>query len=85
MDENLQQGAIGIGSTPGYASKGISTYEQFEVQRAAARYGRLTGFHTRFHISSNTPTEAQMGFAEVYTNASLLDAPLLICHNNDYG
>ena len=85
LDENLRQGALAIGSTPGYASKGISTYEQFEVQRAAARYGRLTGFHTRFHISNQTPTEAQMGFGEVFTNAMLLDAPLLICHNNDYG
>ena len=85
LDENLREGALGIGSTPGYASKGISTYEQFEVQRAAARYGRLTGFHTRFHISNRTPTEAQMGFGEVFTNAMLLDAPLLICHNNDYG
>ncbi len=26
-----------------------------------------------------------MGFAEVFTNASLLGAPLLICHDNDYG
>ncbi|MGI9220934.1 MAG: aminoacylase [Woeseiaceae bacterium] len=85
LDKNLQEGALGIGSTPGYASAGISTYEQFEVQRAAANYGRLTGFHTRFHISNKTPNEAQMGFAEVFTNASLLDAPLLICHNNDYG
>jgi len=85
LDENLREGAIGVGSTPGYASEGISTYEQFEVQRAAARYNRPTGFHTRFHISNRTPTEAQMGFAEVFTNASLLGAPLLICHNNDYG
>ncbi len=85
LDDNLREGALGIGSTPGYASKGISTYEQFEVQRAAARYGRLTGFHTRFHISNQTPTEAQMGFGEVFTNAMLLNAPLLICHNNDYG
>jgi hypothetical protein len=85
IDQNLSEGALGVGSTPGYASKGISTYEQFEVQRAAARYGRLTGFHTRFHISNRTPTEAQLGFDEVFTNASLLDAPLLICHNNDYG
>ena len=85
LDENLREGAIAVGSTPGYASKGISTYEQFEVQRAAANYDRLTGFHTRFHISNRTPTEAQIGFAEVFTNASLLNAPLLICHNNDYG
>jgi len=85
LDENLREGALGIGSTPGYASNGISTYEQFEVQRAAARYKRLTGFHTRFHISNTVPTEAQMGFAEIFTNAVLLKAPLLVCHNNDYG
>ena len=85
LDQGLKEGALGVGSTPGYASKGISTYEQFEVQRAAANYSRLTGFHTRFHISNKTPTEAQLGFAEVFTNASLLDVPLLICHNNDYG
>ena len=85
LDENLRQGALGIGSTPGYAKTGISTYEQFEVQRAAARYGRLTGFHTRFHTQTTPPTEATLGFAEVFTNAALLKAPLLICHDNDYG
>ncbi|MCP4258169.1 MAG: hypothetical protein GY774_11835 [Planctomycetes bacterium] len=26
-----------------------------------------------------------MGFGEIFTNACLLKAPLLICHNNDYG
>ncbi len=85
LDENLRQGALGIGSTPGYASQRITTYELFEVQRAAARYKRWTGFHTRFHCSGKTPQEAQLGFAEVFTNACLLKAPLLICHDNDYG
>ena len=85
LDENLRQGAIGIGCTPGYASQGISTYEQFEVQRAAARYSRLCAVHTRLHGSTRPPNEAQMGFAEIFTNACLLKAPLLICHNNDYG
>jgi len=31
------------------------------------------------------PTEAQMGFNEIFTNAVLLKAPLLYSHNNDYG
>lgn len=57
LDENLQQGAIGVGCTPGYASEGISTYEQFEVQRAAARYKRLCAFHTRLHTSTKPPPE----------------------------
>lgn len=85
LDENLRQGALGIGSTVGYASKGIITYEMFDAQRTAARYGRLTAAHTRFHVQNTPPTEAPMAFDELFTNASLLDAPLLICHNNDYG
>lgn len=85
LDEGLRQGTLGLGSTVGYMRKGITTYEQFEAQRAAARYGRLTAVHSRFHPSSLTPTEAQLGFDEVFTNAMLLDAPLLYQHNNDYG
>jgi hypothetical protein len=85
LDENLRQGAIGIGSTIGYARNGISTYEMFEAQRTAARYGRLTGVHARFHTSAQLPMEATLGFAEVFTNACLLKAPLLYCHDNDYG
>lgn len=85
LDEGLRQGALGMGSTVGYMTKGMSTYEMFEAQRAAARYGRMTGVHTRFHGSSATPTEAPLAFDEVFTNAFLLDAPLLISHDNDYG
>ncbi|MCP4902035.1 MAG: aminoacylase [bacterium] len=85
LDEDLRQGALCVGNTVGYASKGISTYEMFEAQRAGARYGRATALHSRFHTSSKPPNEAQLGFAEVFTNAVLLKAPLLYMHNNDYG
>jgi hypothetical protein len=85
LDENLRQGALGVGSTVGYALTGISTYEMFEAQRAAARCGRLTAVHTRLHTMTRPPQEATLGFAEVFTNAALLKAPLLICHGNDYG
>ena len=85
IDENLRQGALGLGSTVGYMRKGVTTYEMFEAQRAAARYGRLTLVHTRFHGTTKAPTEAAMGFAEVFTNAMLLKAPLVIAHDNDYG
>ncbi len=85
LDEDLRQGALCIGTTPGYAAKGISTYELFEVQKAAARYGRPIASHTRFHGGTLPPNEAQMGFAEIFTNAALLKAPLLYSHNNDYG
>ena len=85
LDEGLRQGALGIGSTVGYMMEGVSTYEMFETQRTAARYGRLTAVHHRFHASNNTPTEAPTSFNEIFTNAFLLKAPLLVCHNNDYG
>ncbi|MBY5991221.1 D-glutamate deacylase [Ferrimonas balearica] len=85
LDEGLRQGAIGVGSTIGYAQKGITTYEMLEAQRAAARYGRLTAVHHRFHPSAATPTEAPTGVNEVLINAMVLKAPLQIHHDNDYG
>ena len=85
LDEGLRQGALGVGSTVGYASRGISSYEMFEAQRVAARYGRLTAVHLRFHANGKTPTEATLSFDEVFANAALLGAPLLVTHNNDYG
>ena len=85
LDQGLREGALGLGSTIGYMRKGVTTYEMFEAQRAAARYGRLTAAHLRFHPMNKTPTESPMGFAEAFTNAVTLNAPLLIAHNNDYG
>jgi len=85
LDEGLRQGAIGVGSTIGYAQMGITTYEMFEAQRAAARYGRLTSVHHRFHPSAATPTEAPTGANEILVNAMVLKAPLQIHHDNDYG
>jgi hypothetical protein len=85
LDEGLREGAIGVGSLIGYAQKGITTYEMLEAQRAAARWGRLTAVHHRFHPSASTPTEAPTGANEILVNAMLLNAPLQIHHNNDYG
>ncbi|WP_217909481.1 hypothetical protein [Desulfosediminicola flagellatus] len=85
LDEDLRQGALGLAAVPAYMARGLTTYALFEAQRVASRYGRLTAVHTRFHLSSEPPTEAALGFDEVFTNAYLLDAPLLVQHNNDYG
>jgi len=85
LDEGQRLGALGVGSTVGYAQHGITTYEMLEAQRAAARYNRLTAVHHRFHPSDSTPTEAPTGANEVLINAILLDAPLELHHNNDYG
>ena len=85
LDENLRQGALGVGSTIGYMAKGISTDEMFEAQRAAARYGRLTAAHVRFLGNISPPTEGTLGFDEVFSNAVALHAPLIASHNNNYG
>jgi len=85
LDEDLRQGAIGIAAPVAYMAKGLTSYELFAGQRAGANYGRLTSVHTRYHLLSETPTEAPIAFDEVFTNAMLLDAPLLMAHNNDYG
>lgn len=85
LDEGPMQGALGVGSTIGYAREGITTYEMLEAQKIAAQYGRLTSAHHRFHPSASTPTESQTGVNELLVNAMLLDAPLHIHHDNDYG
>ncbi|HSR60544.1 MAG TPA: amidohydrolase family protein [Robiginitalea sp.] len=85
LDEELRQGALGIGTPIAYMQRGVSSYELFEAQRVAARYGRLTSVHTRYHLNAQTPTEAPIALDEVLANAMLLRAPLLLAHDNDYG
>ena len=85
LDEDLRQGAIGVGVGAAYMARGLTSYEQFSAQRAAGRYGRLTSVHTRYHLSSETPTEAPIALSEVLANALALQAPLLLAHDNDYG
>lgn len=85
MDEGLREGAIGIGVGAAYIQRGMTSYEQFETQRTAGRYGRLTSVHTRYHLNSQTPTEAPISLSEVLANAMALRAPLLLAHDNDYG
>jgi N-acyl-D-amino-acid deacylase len=85
LDEGLRQGALGVGSTVGYAREGITTYEMFEAQKIAAKYGRLTAAHHRFHPSASTPTETATGANELLTNAMVLGASLQLHHTNDYG
>jgi N-acyl-D-amino-acid deacylase len=85
VDEDLRQGALGVSAMPAYMARGLTTYALFEAQRVGARYGRHTAVHTRFHLSNTTPTEAALGFDEVFANAAVLGAPLLVLHDNGYG
>ena len=83
LDEGLQAGAIGIGSTVGYMRAGVSAREMFEVQRLAARYGRQTSVHFRY--TPGTATTEANGLQEALANAVVLDAPFLACHFNNPG
>jgi len=83
LDEGLQAGGLGIGSTLGYMRDGVSPREFFELQVLAGRYGRQTGAHFRYTPGTDT-TEAN-GIQELLTNAAALGAPALACHFNNPG
>jgi len=83
LDEGLQAGGLGIGSTLGYMRDGVSAREFFELQVLAGRYGRQTGAHFRYTPGTDT-TEAN-GIQELLANAAALGAPALACHFNNPG
>ncbi len=85
LDEELRQGALGIGSLIGYAGKAIVSYEMYTTQKLAGKYGRVTAVHHRFHPSATPPTEGPIGAKELIANAMALNAPLEIHHDNDFG
>ncbi len=83
MDEGLQAGALGTGSTTGYMREGISSREMFEVQKLAARYGRPAAAHTRYTLGNDT--EENNGAQELIANAMVLGAPAIVQHFNNAG
>ena len=83
LDEGLQAGGLGLGSTLGYMRNGVSAREFFELQRLAGHYGRQTGAHFRY-TPGNEVTESN-GIQELLANASALGAPALACHFNNPG
>ena len=85
VENELRQGALGLGSTIGYMIEGVSSEEMWELQRTAARYGRGTYSHVRFLGNNRPPTEGTLGLAEALANALALDAPLMAVHDNNRG
>jgi cytosine/adenosine deaminase-related metal-dependent hydrolase len=82
LDEGLQAGAIGIGSTLGYMP-GVSANEMFRVQQLAGGYGRQTSVHLRH--TPGTATSEVNGAQEILANAVALGAPACINHFNNPG
>ena len=83
LDEGLQAGGLGIGSTVGYMRDGVSAREFLELQRLTGRYGRQVGAHFRYTPGTDT-TEAN-GIQELLANAAALGAPALANHFNNPG
>lgn len=83
VDEGLQNGAIGIGSTLGYMRDGASTREVFELQKLGGKYGRQFGAHVR--LTPGTYDQESNSAQEILANAAALGAPVLVCHFNNNG
>ncbi|MGI9309792.1 MAG: aminoacylase [Gammaproteobacteria bacterium] len=85
IDEELRQGALTSASTMGYMAVGASTLEVFNLQKAAANYGRGSSFHVRLLGNNKPPYEGNLGNLEQMANGAALGAPVLISHNNNAG
>ena len=85
IDRDLAAGALGLGSTVGYMSRGVTTGEMFALQKLAADYGRGTFSHVRFLGNNLPPAEGTLGFAEAFANATALRAPFMAVHDNNRG
>jgi len=85
LDDELRDGALGIGSTMGYMPRGVTTFEMFNAQRVAANYGRTFAYHVRFLGNTSPPSEGTLGGLEQIANGVALDQPTILSHNNNYG
>ncbi len=85
LDEELRAGALGIGSTMGYMSKSVTTFEMFQVQKVAANYSRVFASHVRHLGNTTPPSEGTLGGLEQIANSAALKQPSLLSHNNNFG
>jgi hypothetical protein len=85
LDDELRDGALGVGSTMGYMPKGVTTFEMWNAQKVAANYGRTFAAHVRFQGNTTPPTEGTLGAFEQLANGISLNAPTLLSHNNNFG
>jgi cytosine/adenosine deaminase-related metal-dependent hydrolase len=83
IDEGLQQGGLGIGSTVGYMREGVSAREIFELQKLGGLYGRFIAMHFRYTPGDDT-TEVN-GIQEMLANAAALGTPAIASHFNNPG
>jgi len=63
LEEGLQQGAIGIGHTPGYMVAGVTQEEAIICQKLVGKYKQSVYIHCRFS-GQRPPTSGILGFLE---------------------
>jgi len=83
IDEGLQQGGLGIGSTVGYMREGVSAREIFELQKLSGRYDRFIDMHFRY--TPGDDTGEVNGIQEMLANAAALGTPAIAAHFNNPG
>ncbi len=83
VDEGLQQGGIGIGSTLGYMREGVSAREVFEMQKLSGLYGRSIDMHFRY--TPGDDVGETNGIQEMLANAAALKSPAIAAHFNNPG
>ncbi|MFC1824078.1 amidohydrolase family protein [Thermodesulfobacteriota bacterium] len=83
IDEGLQQGGLGVGSTVGYMREGVSAREIFELQKLSGRYGRFIDMHFRY--TPGDDTGEINGIQEMLANAAALGTPAIAAHFNNPG
>ena len=83
IDQGLQQGGLGIGSTVGYMRAGVSAREIFELQKLGGQYGRFIAMHFRY--TPGDDTGEVNGIQEMLANAAALGTPAIASHFNNPG
>ena len=82
LEEGLQAGALGVGSTLGYMP-GVTGKGLYDIQALAGRYGRQISVHLR--RTPGTDIDEINGAQEILANAVALKAPAMINHFNNPG
>ena len=84
-EQGMRDGAVSVNTTVGYMGYGTPTYEIFDLQKLAKKYGRIFGAHTRFGPTESLPTDYSVGVREVIANMVVLDGAAIMSHMQNSG
>ena len=72
LRKGLEEGALGIGSMPGYFPEGATAVEVWEINKIAHEYNRLFAGHPRHDVLGKPPVEYDLGYKEFMANSLIL-------------